>query len=206
MDMEGSKLPMPADNDHIKALDSILFPPTTSEGEHLALETSYFRYWGAIGELIWAMITCCPELSFPLVKLSQFSTQHHVALHNPAVKEQDFKYLTGTLDHGLTYWCPLSHPIFPSILPPSPRLANPADQHPIMMSLMPVNAITLFLFLALLTLIGLLTYDTDNQFPVFFKLAVAAISWKCHMQPTISLSSNEAPEFLAASDAGKMAL
>ena len=38
-----------------------------------------------------------------------------------------------------------------------------------------------------------------------FKLAGAAISWKCHVQPTISLSSTEA-EFLAASDAGKTAL
>ena len=38
-----------------------------------------------------------------------------------------------------------------------------------------------------------------------FKLAGAAISWKCRVQPTISLSSTEA-EFLAASDAGKMAL
>jgi hypothetical protein len=39
---------------------------------------------------------------------------------------------------------------------------------------------------------------------IIFKLAGAAIAWKCCVQPTVSLSSNEA-EFLAASDAGKMA-
>ena len=126
MDMKPSKLPMHAVNNHIKALDTILCP-TTAEAEHLALETSYFRYQGAIGELIWAMITCCPEISFPVIKLSQFST-HPAALHYQAVKRV-FKYLAGTLDpHGLTYWRPSSHPDLPCIFPPS-RLANPADQH-----------------------------------------------------------------------------
>jgi hypothetical protein len=42
-------------------------------------------------------------------------------------------------------------------------------------------------------------------FGVVFKLAGAAIAWKCCVQHTVSLSSTEA-EFLAASDAGKMAL
>ena len=40
---------------------------------------------------------------------------------------------------------------------------------------------------------------------IIFKLAGAAIAWKYWVQPTVSLSFTEA-EFLAASDAGKMAL
>jgi hypothetical protein len=40
---------------------------------------------------------------------------------------------------------------------------------------------------------------------IVFKLAGAAIAWKFRVQPTVSLSPTEA-EFLAASDAGKMAL
>jgi hypothetical protein len=40
---------------------------------------------------------------------------------------------------------------------------------------------------------------------IIFKLAGAAIAWKCRVQTTISLSSSEA-EYLAASDAGKMTL
>jgi hypothetical protein len=40
---------------------------------------------------------------------------------------------------------------------------------------------------------------------IIFKLAGAAIAWKCRVQTTISLSSSEA-EYLATSDAGKMAL
>ena len=40
---------------------------------------------------------------------------------------------------------------------------------------------------------------------IVFLLAGAAIAWKCRVQPTTSLSTSEA-EFLAASDAGKMAL
>jgi hypothetical protein len=40
---------------------------------------------------------------------------------------------------------------------------------------------------------------------IIFKLAGAAIAWKCRVQTTISFSSSKA-EYLAASDAGKMAL
>ena len=40
---------------------------------------------------------------------------------------------------------------------------------------------------------------------IIFKLAGAAIAWKCRVQTTISLSSSEA-EYLAACDAGKLAL
>jgi hypothetical protein len=201
MDMKPSKLPMPADNNHIKALDTILCP--TTEAEHLALETSYFRYRGAIGELIWAMITCRPELSFPVVKLSQFST-HPAALHHQAVKRV-FKYLAGTLDHGLTYWRPSSHPELPSISPPS-RLAHPADQH------LHHDVSDASERYSPFSVFGYVDSDWANDIRhrrsisgIVFKLAGAAISWKCRVQPTISLSSTEA-EFLAASDAGKMAL
>lgn len=48
---------------------------------------------------------------------------------------------------------------FPPLLGLPIQLINTS----IMMSLMPVNAIPLFLFLAMLTLIGLLTYGTDDQ-------------------------------------------
>lgn len=33
-----------------------------------------FRYWAAIGEPIWPMVTSQPDNSFPVVKLSQFSS------------------------------------------------------------------------------------------------------------------------------------
>ena len=93
MDMKPSKLPMPADNNHIKALDTILCP-TTEQAEHLALETSYFRYWGAIGELIWAMTTCHPDSAFASVKLSQ-SNSRPAELHYHGLKHA-IRYLYTT--------------------------------------------------------------------------------------------------------------
>jgi hypothetical protein len=51
--------------------------PTDDNGR--ATLESNFRYRCGIGELIWAMITCRPEISFPVTKLSQFSA-HPAAL------------------------------------------------------------------------------------------------------------------------------
>ena len=62
---------MAADNDHTRSLDTATAPATDSERQ--ALESSQFAYRRAVGELIWAMITCRPELAFPVTKLSQYA-------------------------------------------------------------------------------------------------------------------------------------
>jgi hypothetical protein len=71
-------LPMHPDNDFVKALDTAipLDPEVCAETDRLR-----FRYRGAIGELIWPMVTTCPELSFPVVKLSQFSAGAPAMIH-----------------------------------------------------------------------------------------------------------------------------
>ena len=199
--MKPTHLPMPADNEYIRTLDTATAP--TTETECHALEKAHFRYRGAIGELIWAMITCRPELSFPVVKLSQFSTSAS-ALHYTAVKRV-FRYLSGTIDHGLTYWRTAPHSTLPFVSPP-PLLTRPNDQH----LLHDVSAATEHY-----SPFAVFGYDDSDWAMdihhrrsisgIVFKLAGAAIAWKCRVQPTVSLSSTEA-EFLAASDAGKMAL
>jgi hypothetical protein len=98
-DMKPTHLPMPADNEYIRTLDTAT-APTNEAPCHALVEQVHFQYHGAIGELIRAMITCCPDLSFPVVKLSQFPTSPS-ALHYTAVKRV-FRYLSGTIDHGLT--------------------------------------------------------------------------------------------------------
>jgi hypothetical protein len=117
-------LPMSSDNDHIRSLDTTV-PPTTDAG-HLALENGHFRYRGAIGELIWAMITCRPELSFPVVKLSQFSA-HPAKINYDAVR-RIFPFLSGTQYYGLTYWRTTPHASLPKYAAP-PMLSAPSDQH-----------------------------------------------------------------------------
>ena len=200
-DMHPVHLPMAADNAHIHSLDTAIPPSNTAECE--ALEAANFRYRGAVGELIWAMITCRPEISFPIIKLSQFSTQP-AAAHYTAVK-RIFKFLSGTLDYGLTYWRISPHATLPDH-PPPPMLTNPADQH------LFHNVSDATEHFSPYSLFGYADSDWAMDIRhrrsisgIIFKLAGAAIAWKCRVQPTVSLSSTEA-EFLAASDAGKMAL
>ena len=123
-DMNPTNLPMSPDNEHVRSLDTAVLPATTTG--HDALESANFRYSGAIDELIWAMITCRPELSFPVVKLSQFSINPPL-VHYLAV-EKVFKFLSATLEYGLTYWQTTPHSNLPFLQPPA-MLTNPADRH-----------------------------------------------------------------------------
>jgi hypothetical protein len=192
---------MSSDSDHIRNLDTA--EPPSSESDRDALEDGHFRYHGAIGELIWAMITCRPELSFPVVKLSQFSA-HPAKVHYDAVRHI-FSFLAGTKDYGLTYWRKTPHDGLPKH-PAPPMLAAPADRH-MFHDTSDADAHS--------TPNAIVSYvDSDwaadirhrrSISGIIFKLAGAAIAWKCRVQTTISLSSSEA-EYLAASDAGKMAL
>lgn len=118
-------LPLAAENEHIHSLDTAISPSNTEESE--ALEAANFCYPGAVGEPIWAMITCCPEISFPIVKHSAFST-HSAAAHYTPVK-QIFKFNSGMLDYGLAYWCISPHCTLPAHPHPS-MLTNPSD-HPL---------------------------------------------------------------------------
>eukprot|EP00804_Cyclotella_cryptica_P017245 CCRYP_016804-RA/>CCRYP_016804-RA protein AED:0.21 eAED:0.21 QI:0/0/0/1/1/1/3/0/813 len=60
------------------------------------------RYRKAIGELIWPMVTCCPDLSQAVVKCSQASTCPSET-HFLAVKSI-FRYLAATIDDGIYFW------------------------------------------------------------------------------------------------------
>jgi hypothetical protein len=75
---------MHPDNDFVKALYSAapLDPDVCA-----ATDKQRFRYRGAINELIWPMITTCPELTSPVVKLSQFSVA-------PAMIHYDVQHAT----------------------------------------------------------------------------------------------------------------
>ena len=113
---------MAADNDYIRSLDTATAPET----ERQAIESSQFRYRHAVGELIWAMITCRPALAFPITKLSQYATDP-APIHYTAAKRIIFKYLNAMPDRDLTYWRTKPHPSLPH-LPPPVHLTAPSDQ------------------------------------------------------------------------------
>ena len=98
-------------------LDTAEAPKTDQEKEALEQEMG-FSYRVAIGEAMFAMVTCRPDIAFSVIKLSKFcnapAREHYLAVKNL------FRYLRATIDVGITYWRkrPLSHSsLSPSIAP-----------------------------------------------------------------------------------------
>jgi hypothetical protein len=201
-DMHANHLPMSSENDYIRSLDTAE-PPTTFVGK-LALENAHFRYHGAIGELIWAMITCRLKISFPVCKLSQFSAVP--AKVHYAATCHIFSFLAGTQDYGLTYWCNTPHPSLPKIASP-PFLAAPSDRH------MSHDTSDADAQSTSTVIVGCVDSDWAADIHhrrsisgIVFKLAGVAIAWKCRVQTTITTLITSEAKYLAASDAGKIAL
>jgi hypothetical protein len=189
------QLPLRADNDYIKLLDTAT-PLTLTE--RAATETSRFKYRSCIGELIWPMVCARPDLAFPVVKLSQFSNAP-AAIHFDAV-QSIFQYLAGTADYALVY-------TRPTVLATCPPMPQPP-------CLTATNNNSLHHFDDNLHAVLHAYSDSDWAMDIrhrrsisgiVAKLAGGAVAWKCRVQPTVALSTTEA-EFLAAGDAGRLTL
>ena len=88
------------------------------------LETNMgFKYRKGIGELLFAAITCRPEILYAVIKLSQFSV-NPAEIHYQSVKHI-FRYLRDTIDYGIHYWRPSPRPDCPLL--PFPNVAP--DNH-----------------------------------------------------------------------------
>jgi hypothetical protein len=97
-DLTPTSLPMNPSNECVRALDDAT---PLDPIEPTRAKNTRFCYCAAIGEVVWPMITTRPEISYPVVKLSQFSS-------NPAKVHYDavygiFQYLFGTRNDGLAY-------------------------------------------------------------------------------------------------------
>ena len=71
--MYGFPLPMNPDNDYKRKLETS--EPLTEDELKKHEKQMGFGYRQAIGELIYAMVTCQPDISFPVIKLAQYSTK-----------------------------------------------------------------------------------------------------------------------------------
>jgi hypothetical protein len=156
-----------------------------------------YNYQQAIGELIYAMVTCRPDISFPLIKLSQYSA-NPAEIHYKAVIDI-FWYLHATLNDGLIYWRPAPHPDLPEKLLPTVHKS----------SYVTTNTTEID---SPNTMYGAVDSDwggdTVHQRSVtglILRLAGGTILYKTKYQDTISLSTMEA-EFTATCDAGKAIL
>ena len=153
------------------------------------------NYRQAIGKLIYAMVTYRPDISFPLIKLSQYS-DNPAEEHYIAVKDI-FHYLHCTKSEGIHYWRPEINVDLP---PPLGTFDTEPDECE---ATIQDNATTL-------------KSATDSDWGgdsmhrksvtgFVIKLAGGSIYYKSKFQVTIALSSCEA-EFVAATETGKAIL
>ena len=154
-----------------------------------------FSYRQAIGELLFAAITCRPDILYSVIKLSQYSNRPD-KIHYMAVKRV-FRYLRDTIDDGLHYW----RPNINSNLPPAHLPTLPKDNHQVCIPPSSVNQPEGYVDADW-------AGDTKHRrsisgISLFF--AGAPVVYRSRFQPTISLSSTES-EFIAAAEAGKLSL
>jgi hypothetical protein len=157
-----------------------------------------FSYWSGIGQLVYAMVCCRPDLSFATVKLSQHNTCPG-RVHFEGVRHA-LKYLYQTRSEGLYFWRTTPRPKLKSIPLPT-ILSNEHDllrtqrqQHNALIAHRMSNADWASCICTRCSFTGSL-----------IKLAGAVVAYKTQLQDTIATSSMES-EFMAAYELGKMLL
>ena len=163
--------------------------------EDLAKEMG-FRYRNGIGELIYAMITCRPYLSYSVVCCSQYSSKPH-EIHYHAVRHM-LKYLYQTQIEGISYWRITPNESLPNI-PPPPLLSN---AHDLLLDGHPLHAAK-----------DMHAY-MDSEWATCpktrrsvgganLRLSGSTIAWKTKLELTVAQSSTKA-EFIEAADCRKL--
>jgi hypothetical protein len=93
--------PLPSDNTYITTLEKAT-PPNTETDKQMLKERMGFNYRQVIGELIYPMMKCRPDIAFHTTKLSQYmdnpAEEHYIALTHI------LKYVATTANHGIYYW------------------------------------------------------------------------------------------------------
>ena len=156
------------------------------------------KYRNGIGELIYALVTCRPDISYSVVKCAQATVSPH-EIHYHALKHL-LKYLYATKEDGIYFWRQQLHSTLPCEQLP-PIISRPADLLP---NDRPTHPST--------ELHGYVDSDwatcprtRRSLTGVCIRLAGGTIAYKTKLQPTIAQSSTEA-EFMGASDFGKLLL
>jgi hypothetical protein len=157
-----------------------------------------FSYRSSIGQLVYAMVCCRPDLSFAIVKLSQ----HNMCpgkVHFDGV-QHTLKYLYQSQSEGLYYWRTTPQTELEST--PLPTTLS-TEKDLLWAQRQTLNALNPY---------GMSNADwascprTQRSFTgSLIKLTSAAVAYKTQLQNTIATSSTES-EFMAAYELGKMLL
>lgn len=185
---------MKDDAAYLNILDNLQGPQAEKEKEMLEDEMG-FSYREALGEILFAMVTTRPDISFPVIKLSKFAN-NPAAEHYQALKSV-FRYLRATIDEGITYWRRdknnskyLQQPKAPTLF--HQQCPTPNNRHTELVGSVDSDWAS----------------DTGTRRSVtgfVMYLAGGAVHYKSKYQNIIAHSSTES-EFIAAVDAAKTAL
>jgi hypothetical protein len=94
--------PLPSDPTWLKKFNAAIGDPDKKAQAQLA-KSMQLNYRLGVGELIWAMTTCCPDLSFASVKLSQSNSCPHELTNYHGLKHA-LKFLYASRNDGLYFW------------------------------------------------------------------------------------------------------
>ena len=194
---ENRPTPLPTDQTWIKKFNAAVGPSDPKEQAKLSNKMQ-LKYKAGIGELIWAMTTCRPDLAFTSVKLSQSNSapaEHHYHGLKHAIR-----YLYTTRNDGIYFWRTRHRPE----LPEGPLPTVNSNRKDLLLDNRPHHDA--------LTAVAYGDSDwatcvkTRRSFSgICIQLAGGTIAYKTKFQPTVALSSTEA-EFMTACDVGRMCL
>jgi len=195
-------IPMRSDSKYLFEIENTKGP--TDEDEKVALELKMkFNYRQALGEVLYAMVTCRPDISIAVTKLSQYS-QNPAEVHYVALKNM-FRYLRNTKDDGLVFWRKTVFKMNLIKFQTLPQMYSDPEIQKELLSDKTCNSD-----------LGTMTAFVDSDWAgdtqhrksitgLAVMFAGSVIAYKSKIQQTIALSSTEA-EFVAACEAGKMIL
>ena len=191
-------LPMKSDTQYQRNLEQQPIP-TEKEIQQLEKEMG-FGYRQAIGELIYALVTCRPDISYPVIKLSQYSTRPTRA-HFEAVKDV-YRYLKATENDGIHFWRKEPRHDLPYHPPPLLNNDNNYNEAEIHERQQKHHRV---MFGAVDSDYGGDTEHRKSVTGIILRMAGGTVLYKTKFQDTLALSSTEA-EFTAAVEAGKYIL
>jgi len=187
-------IPLPSEQEFIRSLENAIPPSNAEEKERLHKEMG-FSYRQVIGEFIWPMIKCRPDIAPHVIKLSQHN-ENPAKEHYQAAR-QLADYLAATITEGIYYW--REQPVHE--LPEGEMPTTHSDNYQLQTKFDETGK-----------LIGLADSDwagdsvkRKSMTGIILMLAGGAIAYKAKYQEVIALSTTEA-EFIAACDAGKIIL
>jgi len=194
------KLPVPMRSDTKYKFELENAKGSDTDKDRLTLEMKMkFNYRQALGEILYAMVTCRPDLSISVTKLSHYS-QNPAEIHYVALKNV-FRYLRSTRKDGLIFWrrTPLHQTQIKLILLPT-LYSDAIVQQELIKDEKSMEEHQMIAYV-----------DSDWAGDTSYRrsatciaviFAGAVIAYKSRIQKTVALSSTEA-EFTATCDAGK---